>query len=86
MRYNRQIRQHGINSKCETASFLGSALPQYEVFPSGSLAACLVQLAKILSPNLISVTARLALHSCITVHMYSLWRQFKGKGKYCLQF
>ena len=39
--------------------FLGSALPQYEVFPI-SPPAFLVQLAKIFSPNLISVTARLA--------------------------
>ena len=39
--------------------FLGSALPQYELFPPGSLPGCLVQLAKICSPNLISVTARL---------------------------
>ena len=44
-------------------TFFKSVLLQYEVFPvrlAGCLAVCLVQLAKMLSPNLISVTARLA--------------------------
>ena len=39
--------------------FLGSALPQYEVLHAWQ-SVCLVQLAKKCSPNLISVTARLA--------------------------
>ena len=64
---------------------LGSALLQYEVFPI-RLSGCLVQLAKILSPNLISVTARLPGHICITIHMCSGWCRVKGKDKCCSQF